>query len=411
MAGPLPDSYRRLAAYSLRLGAGTRLYEQGTVSDRFYVVLRGEVLFETVGEDGEPEVVARAGAGELVGHVIAFTRRAASAAARVEAEAVVLAIPITRVVDAVREAPELALQLITAFIPADSAEDADADATEDPVDEAAEPDIAGEVAEPVGLGVEAEGEPTQPAGMVAVRGVPEGTLPIAGELNTDHFFADTIVCPVSQTRFQFPRVRTRAVRPTARDSDFYVRYQGVDPTKYGIVVCPTCAYAAYFDDFPKIDDTARQALWEDRGARLAKMKRPLNGTRSGADALVALELAMRCYEVRGAGESRRAVLQHRRAWFEREAGRIAEEMEWLFRARESYKVAYEQDARVSEESAARIAYLVGDLSMRLDDYPTAAQWLETAVRVAPPSKSGIIRTARDRLQEVRRLLKQDRMAS
>lgn len=405
MAGPLPDSYRRLAAYSLRLGAGTRLYEQGTVSDRFYVVLRGEILFEALSEVGEPEVVARATAGELVGHVIAFMRRPASAAARVESESVVLAIPIDRVVDAVRDAPELALQLIHAFIPSEAEDEPAAYDGPEGVDE------SHEVAEPVSLGVAVDPESSRPAGTVAVRGVPEGTLPIAGELNTDHFFADTIVCPVSQTRFQFPRVRTRAVRPTARDSDFYVRYQGVDPTKYGVVVCPTCAYAAYFDDFPKIDDTARQTLWDDRGARIAKVKRPLNGTRSNADALIALELAMRCYEARGAGESRRAVLQHRRAWFEREAGRIADEMEWLFRARESYKVAYEQDSRVSEESAARIAYLVGDLSMRLDDYPTAAQWLETAVRVAPPSKSGIIRTARDRLQDVRRIIKQDRMAS
>src|SRR5690606_26546085 len=101
----------------------------------------------------------------------------------------------------------------------------------------------------------------------------------------------TVVCPVSQTRFQFPRVRTRAVRPSHRDSDFFVRYQGVDPTKYGVVVCPSCAHAAYFDDFAKLEDDARAKLWDDREQRLALVAQPLNGMRSHADAVLALELA------------------------------------------------------------------------------------------------------------------------
>jgi uncharacterized protein (DUF2225 family) len=394
-----------LASYSLRVGAGTRLYEQGSVSDRFYVVLRGEVLFEVLSEAGEPLVVARAAAGDLVGHVVAFTQRPASAAARVEQESVVLAIPVDRMVDAVREAPELALQLIIAFA---GGTDADTDA-----EDRGEATIGEVGVEAIDGAVDLEPAVEGEAAEVEDAGVRSGDalVPIAGELNTDQFFVDTTVCPVSQTRFQFPRVRTRAVRPTARDSDFHVQYQGVDPTKYGIVVCPSCAYAAYFDDFAKLDEVARTALWDDRHARVVTVSRPLNGTRSSADSLVALELAMRCYELRGAGESRRAVLQHRRAWFEREAGNTAEEMEWLFRAREAYMVAYEHDVRISEESAARVAYLVGDLSMRLSDYQSAAQWLETAVRVAPASKTGIVRTARDRLQDVRRIIKQDRMAS
>ena len=53
----------------------------------------------------------------------------------------------------------------------------------------------------------------------------------------------------------------------------------------------------------------------------------------------------------------------------------------------------------------RVAYLIGDLSLRLDDPILGAQWLETAVRF-PQAKqqSGLERQARDRLSDARKLL-------
>ncbi|MCK9486253.1 MAG: DUF2225 domain-containing protein [Dehalococcoidia bacterium] len=227
----------------------------------------------------------------------------------------------------------------------------------------------------------------------------------------DTFFTDTATCPVSQTRFEFLRVRTRAVRPSERESDFHVRYHGVDPTRYGVVVCPHCGFASYWDDFTRVDESVRGRLWDDREARMALAGGPLHGIRDQDAAVRVLELAIRCYETRGANDSRRAVLQHRRAWLERDAGNAATERSWLTLARDSYQRAFEHDTRISEEAAARVAYLVGDISVRLGDYQEAAQWLETAVRVAPKTASGIMRTARDRLQDVRDAIKRERLAS
>ena len=75
------------------------------------------------------------------------------------------------------------------------------------------------------------------------------------------FFVDTMECPISGTVFDYLRVRTKAVRPIARDSDFYVRYRGTDPSLYSIIVCPGCAYAAYRDDFDDLLEEERAALW------------------------------------------------------------------------------------------------------------------------------------------------------
>jgi uncharacterized protein (DUF2225 family) len=388
MPGSLPDSYRRLAGFSSRLNPGTRLYDEGAVPDRFYVVLKGEVLFEVVSEHGDAEVVARAEPGSFVGHVAAFTGRPTSAAARVERETVVLAIPIVQLTEAVREAPELGVHLIRTFAGSAAPPDADGPSSDALSDEAHEKPEAGR---------------DEPQG--------QGVLAIQGDVDTRTFFVDTAVCPVSGTNFQFLRVRTRAVRPKERETDFHVRYEGVNPTWYGIVVCPTCGYAAYLDDFDALDDAARARLAGDREPRSALLSSPLSGTRTLEDATLALDLAMRCYEGRGASDSRRAVLQHRRGWLAREAGNAMSERTWITRARASYEQAFASDKRLSEEAAARIAYLVGDLGERLGDLQGAAQWLETAVRVAPASSAGIARTARDRLQHVRELVKRERAAS
>jgi len=378
MSGHLPDSYGRLAPYAHRHASGAVVYEQGAALDRFFVVLRGRVDFEVVSESGDTEVVAEAYPGDLAGHVAAFTGRPTSATARTFGESVILAVPMDRAIDVFREAPELAMLLVRSF---------------------AEPDRPRQVPAEVEL-------PPTPA-------VDGNVLRVQGEVNEAFFFLDSVVCPVDGTHFEFVRVRTRAVRPAARDSDFHVRYTSVDPTHYSVVVCPTCGYAAYLDDFDAVDEETRGRLWADREARRPLLGHQLTGARTTADAITVLDLAIRCYEMRGGGPSREAVLFHRRAWVEREAGNRVAEAEWLRRARESYRGAFEQDTRLTDDSALRAAYLVGDISLRLDEPHEGAPWLETVIRRADSkTQSGLIRMARDRLHDARIQLRGgDRAAS
>lgn len=78
------------------------------------------------------------------------------------------------------------------------------------------------------------------------------------------------------------------------------------------------------------------------------------------------------------------------------------EMRYLGAAREAYQVAFERDAGISDESAFRTAYLIGDLWLRLGNPAEAGRWLETAIRVPETkSQSGLIRLARERLHDAR----------
>ncbi|MGE3855615.1 MAG: DUF2225 domain-containing protein [Dehalococcoidia bacterium] len=390
MSVPVPESYTRLSHYAVRLADGTTLYEQGAVPDRCYVVLRGRVAFEALDAAGEHSVVGQATDGDLVGHVAAFTGRPTSASARVDGESVIIAVPFEELANAFRLAPELAIELLRTFA--------------DPKGTSAALRRPGTVPVPA---------PERPAEHArATAGSGRNVHRIKDKFDEEFFFVDTIECPISATVFDYLRVRTKAVRPVSRDSDFYVRYKGTDPALYSLIVCPGCGYTAYRDDFEDLTEEERNALFASREARTARLSKSLCGLRSLQDGVVATDLAIECYAQRRPNERRHAVLLHRRAWAERERGDAEAELRYLGAAREAYQAAFERDSNISDESAVRAAYLIGDLWLRLGEPTEAARWLETAVRV-PESKSqsGVIRMARERLYDARQLLNQQRKAS
>ncbi|MEI7924970.1 MAG: DUF2225 domain-containing protein [Chloroflexota bacterium] len=391
MPVPVPESYSRLAHFSVRLASGATLYEQGTVPDRCYVVLRGQVAFEVLDHAGERSVVGQAGEGELVGHVAAFTGRPTSAMARADGGTVVIAIPFADLPNAFRLAPELALELLRAF--------ADPTGTSAAFKRPGVPPPAPE---------RARESLVRGASLSSARNVRH----LDDTFDEEFFFVDTMECPISGTVFDYLRVRTKAVRPVSRDSDFYVRYKGIDPALYSLIVCPGCGYTAYRDDFDDLTEEERTALWGAREERLAQLSTSLCGLRTLDQGVIATDLAMACYGLRRPNERRHAVLQHRRAWAERERGDTVAELKYLDAARQSYQTAFEKDSAISDESAARAAYLIGDLWLRLGEPMEAARWLETAVRV-PEAKSqtGLIRMARERLYDARELLTGQKKAS
>ena len=228
----------------------------------------------------------------------------------------------------------------------------------------------------------------------------------------EFFFVDTVECPISGTVFDYLRVRTKAVRPISRDSDFFVRYKGTDPALYSLLVCPRCAYTSYRDDFDDLTDEERVALRATAESRVVMVPRSLCGARTPEDNIVATDLALRCYGQRRPNERRRAVLLHRRAWSERERGDTTAELKYLASARAAYQSAFERDAGISDESAVRAAYLIGELWLRLGEPVEASRWLETAIRVpGAKNQSGLIRLARERLFDARKAYGEQRRAS
>jgi hypothetical protein len=389
-----PSSYRQLAPYAQRFSEGETIYAQGSTPDRVYVVLSGRVEFRIVDANGAVAVVAEATPGQIAGHVAAITGRPTSAAAHAAEDTVLIGVPVAELADAFKIAPELAVELIHLFAEGDHRQ-------------------SHRTPSAATVDVSAEGGDAPVAEGLTV--VPDGAGTIALEPGWDEsfFFSDTATCPVSGTSFEFLRVRTSAVRPASRDSDFRVVYSSHDPTRYSVIVCPKCGYAAYLDDFAALDEEERVALVGAQADRDSLGPRRFRGPRDLKEAAQALDLALLSYEHRKANERRRAVLLHRRAWIERERSELDTERDYLNQAREAYKRAFERDSTISDETAMRAAYIIGDLNLRLDDVPEAVRWLETATRFpdAKNKSSGLTRMAWERMQTARDAFKKQERRS
>lgn len=401
-ARPFPESYRQLNEFAARYPVATVVYARDTVPEHCYILLTGHVVLEGNDEDGRVTSLGEVLPGQMFGHVAAFDGRPASTGARVTEDAVIISVPIDRANDAFRLVPELAVALLR---------DLARRAPRTPISELPPPllSLAPEQDEKV-IEVESEesGDSDGVEQDVAVSSAAGGwagdTELLDEEYDESFFFKDTAVCPACETNFEYLRVRNAAVRPKERESDFRVTYRSEDPTRYVMVVCPTCSYAATHDDFAELSGSERDSIVAGSQERGRFDYPNLGGTRTLDQSETALKLGLMCYDKRGLNERRHAGLLQRFAWLERERGNEASELEWLSKSRDAYMQAFEHDGDVSDEAAMRLAYLIGDLCLRLGDANEGVKWLETATRF-PQAKdqSGLERMARDRLGDARKI--------
>ncbi len=368
MTAEAAEGLGRLTRFAERVPRGTLVYDQGEVPQRIVVVLRGHLQFEVLGEDGGVSVVGGVDAGQMAGHIAAVNGRPTSAAARAAQDTILLSIPLDSLAEAFRDAPGLAVQL-------------------------------SESLEAAGKHGRSSNDPRRRAARDTV------TIPLTRPLDEQSFFTDIADCPVCDVAFEYVRIRTRGISPAHRDSDLRVSYTSTDPTWYALIVCPSCAFTSYRDDFAAVVHDERERLVAATAERRAMTSRALTGARTAQDAELALELAMQCYAQRRPNERRHAVLLHRRAWLARAAGDVDVELDWLGRARDAYQAAYERDPEVDDDKALRAAYLIGDLTLRLGDPLASSRWFEVCLKAGASEQSGLVRMARERLHDAREAAK------
>jgi len=221
-------------------------------------------------------------------------------------------------------------------------------------------------------------------------------------------FMKNLFCPVCSATFKMEKVRDRAFRVIRRETDFRPVYEKGNPLLYAVPVCPKCHYAAFFSDFERLSDTEIVKLKRARASRGRLAARcDFRSGRTLENAIVSYRLAATCYEKRQTPPSTFARLYHRAAWLLREADAREEEQEMLHKALAHYERSFlREDLKGKKISDLEVAYLIGDLSLRLGEPKRAIDYLGNVIRSPKKKeKSRLVQMARDRWYEAKEALK------
>lgn len=68
----------------------------------------------------------------------------------------------------------------------------------------------------------------------------------------EHTFDKKVICPICANEFTTKAVKSKSPRISSKDSDFLIRYSGINPYFYDVWVCNSCGYTAMKIDFTKV---------------------------------------------------------------------------------------------------------------------------------------------------------------
>lgn len=360
----------------LSLRRGQTLFQEGERNDELYVIVKGEValLRNMPLDDDAPALVA--GPGEVVGEIGVFAETEQPFTASVVEDAVVWALPAEAALDlATRNARfgHALLQQLSRRVNllARGRRGDERDATPAPADPPADSHPPSEMlGSPDALAPSpaAQSDP-QPSDETATTGPDDRTI-----------YRKAVNCPICSRKFDALNVRDKYVRVRRRDSDLCEHYEGVNPVYYAVYVCPNCYYAAYSDDFDEPTDremaSIRDALREAQ-AKVGSVD--FHRRRDSRAAALSYELALISYGKRRVSPRKLAGIHHRLAWIARWDGDEARERTCLEAAVQGYATTYEHGDVDGPRSEIMLAYLLGDLSLRLGRLEDATRWLGRAM--------------------------------
>jgi len=221
------------------------------------------------------------------------------------------------------------------------------------------------------------------------------------------FYERNYICPICQMNFSSLAIRTSAIYIEKRESDFHSIYRGLNPLHYSIIVCPVCKYAASKQSFSKELPTATVAQLGQALVRLDNTNTAFAKERDLDTALESLQLAIRTAQLKKLLPGELAGLMHAAAWICREANNVELERTYLDQACKYYQQAFEKSSsKIGNLSDVQVAYLIGDLSLRLGRYNDAINWFNRTIS-HPKIKTNpnIDKQARDQWSLARELSK------
>ena len=238
----------------------------------------------------------------------------------------------------------------------------------------------------------------------------------------DYVFAKTYVCPVCDSEFKNPTMRSNKARLSGTDFDLRPRYNYVDPLKYDVICCPRCGFAALTRYFDQLTYPQARLIREtiSKNFRSIEFKDILTYD----DALLRYQLALGNAMVKRARSSEKAYICLKMAWVLRgkiesfdfgpddDNGGIFEaeekEKELIKNALEGFLSARQNETPpICGMDSITIDYLMGALAYECGEIETAAKMVGSVLQNNGASKR-MKDMARELKENIIRELKSER---
>ena len=215
----------------------------------------------------------------------------------------------------------------------------------------------------------------------------EETVPKINE--EDMLFDKTFECPVCNAEFKSRTLRTAKARLLGTDIDLRAKFEGIEPLKYDVVLCPRCGFTALTRYFMPMPSVQRKLILEKITANF-KGKEEYKATFTYEEAINRYKLALANSVVKMGKASEKAYICLRAGWLIRSYSEsLADEqpvqIEKLKELKELenqfLKNAYEGfiNARQTEGypmcgmDESTVDYLIATLAMRFQHYDVSSK--------------------------------------
>ncbi|KHF39188.1 hypothetical protein LQ50_16710 [Halalkalibacter okhensis] len=181
------------------------------------------------------------------------------------------------------------------------------------------------------------------------------------------FYDKKVTCLFCLDSFQTKRIRTRYVRVKNVHSDFYTEYADnlINPHLYDVDVCPKCGFASNESFTNHFSDAAKQAVKEGfKGWR----NQDFGGERTESEAIQTKKLALYSAMLKQEKHIVIAGICVRLAWIYRLVKNGEQELRFLERALQQYKLSFEKgDYEGTQMSEVKLLYMIGEVARRAGD--------------------------------------------
>lgn len=213
------------------------------------------------------------------------------------------------------------------------------------------------------------------------------------ENEKDYLYDKNLTCPVCGRNFTVKAIKTSSYRMKDKDSDFFIRYDIINPYFYDVWLCNNCGYAAMKADFEKIRNFQIDLIKENITPKWKG--REYNVPYNVDAAIERYKLSLLNYYYSDSKASKKAMNCLKLAWMCRLTEDLQAEKDYLKEALKGFNDAFfNEDFPIYGMDRYTTMYLIGELNRRTDNLDEAMIWFSKVI-TTPSINKRLKELARD----------------